>query len=316
MIIPLVNPCGSGNPRRRISRDKFGRFLKKVRKASVRAKRRYSKTRVEKLIKSFKRPARRPPAGISSSSPRSNSMRKAHARRSRRRHNPRFGLHRPVLQCTGKKWHRKRRSKLFPWKHGKAVAVKINPRRRRRRHATRHNPVLSRYHYRRNPGNEIMQAGKEGLMIGAGIVLGMYGIRAAAHMRMLGNHRKYLGAGEILLGAVVAGSVENRYLRSLAVTVAGVGLYDLIACNVKSLHLPTIHTETDNPNGMLAENSVSLRQLTRLPPPDDGQDERYNPALAPTDLCGNDLLGASFQGNDLLGASFGDSDDCVSVEDN
>jgi len=106
-----------------------------------------------------------------------------------------------------------------------------------------------------------MNAAKQAVMIGGGIVIGMYGIKGMAHIKQLAAHRKYLGAIDFGLGAILAMFTKNRYLESLGLTVAGVGIYDLVAVNVKSLHLPAIHTGSMHPKAMMAEGAVPLAAL-------------------------------------------------------
>jgi hypothetical protein len=46
------------------------------------------------------------------------------------------------------------------------------------------------------------------------------------------------------LGAVVAGTIKNKDVKDVALIVAGTGVYDLIASNLKFLGLPTLPNAT------------------------------------------------------------------------
>ena len=192
--------------------------------------------------------------------------RRTHKRRARR--NPRFGQHRPTLSYGPKGWKRSKRSKLM------RKRTWVNPRKRRVSRRRRWNPVATVTNsrrsrrtyrrYRRNPYFPIMEVGKEGIMIAGGLVLGMYGIKGLAHLPPIQKYRNFFGVGELLIGTLVAGlSKNNKYVRSLAITFAGVGLYDLIACNVKQLALPTVHTGAAHPAVAAAEGSVSTHVLAQ-----------------------------------------------------
>ncbi len=266
MMIPLVNPSRS-----RKSRPVRARGLKRK---SAKAKMAWVRSFIHKAKK---RPARR--RRIHKPSARSSIMRvislrprRTHKRRARR--NPLFGQHRPTLSYGPKGWKRSKRSKLM------RKRTWVNPRKRRVSRRRRWNPVATVTNsrrsrrtyrrYRRNPSRSmsrnfpIMEVGKEGIMIAGGLVLGMYGIKGFAHLPPIQKYRNFFGVGELLIGTLVAGLCkDNKYLRSLAITFAGVGLYDLIACNVKELALPTVHTGAAHPAVAAAEGSVSTQVLAQ-----------------------------------------------------
>jgi hypothetical protein len=101
-------------------------------------------------------------------------------------------------------------------------------------------------------------------MIAGGLVLGMYGIKGLAHLPLIQKYRNFFGIWEVFIGTLVAGlSKNNKYVRSLAITFAGVGMYDLLACNVKQLALPTVHTGAAHPAVAAAEGSVSTHVLAQ-----------------------------------------------------
>jgi hypothetical protein len=108
----------------------------------------------------------------------------------------------------------------------------------------------------------LAQVGKEAVMITGGFVLGMYAITGFAHVRSLQKYRNYYGIMHIVLGTLGVGcSKKNPYLRSLSIAFASAGLYDLVACNVKQLGLPTMHTGGEHPAVAAAEGAVSTTTL-------------------------------------------------------
>lgn len=249
--------------------------------------------------------------------------RRTHKRRARR--NPRFGQHRPTLSYGPKGWKRSKRSKLM------RKRTWVNPRKRRVSRRRRWNPVATVTNsrrsrrtyrrYRRNPSRSmsrnfpIMEVGKEGIMIAGGLVLGMYGIKGFAHLPPIQKYRNFFGVGELLIGTLVAGLCKNnKYLRSLAITFAGVGLYDLIACNVKQLALPTVHTGAAHPAVAAAEGSVSTHVLAQAAgmPGSSGAPGGYpGSSGAPGFPGGSQSLQGNYMGGShrLQGNYMGDSND-------
>ena len=312
MMIPLVNPSRS-----RKSRPVRARGLKRK---SAKAKMAWVRSFIHKAKK---RPARR--RRIHKPSARSSIMRvislrprRTHKRRARR--NPRFGQHRPTLSYGPKGWKRSKRSKLM------RKRTWVNPRKRRVSRRRRWNPVATVTNsrrsrrtyrrYRRNPPHfPIMEVGKEGIMIAGGLVLGMYGIKGLAHLPPIQKYRNFFGVGELLIGTLVAGlSKNNKYVRSLAITFAGVGLYDLIACNVKHLALPTVHTGAAHPAVAAAEGSVSTHVLAQAAgmPGSSGAPGGYpGSSGAPGFPGGSQSLHGNYMGGSqrLHGNYMGDSND-------
>jgi len=157
--------------------------------------------------------------------------RRAKAKARRRRHNPRFGLHRPTLLYSGGRWFRRKRSKLI------RKGTRINPKRRRH--------FRSRRSYRRNPALpfNIQNVAMGGVKIAGGIVAGgllMPVVTMVMPKDLTAKYGKFYGVIHIVLGAVLASFLKNKMLKDAALVVAGTGVYDLIASNVGMLGLPQL----------------------------------------------------------------------------
>lgn len=145
----------------------------------------------------------------------------------RRRKNPiRSGKHRPVLiYSRSKGWKRPKRSHI-------KKAFRVNPKRRRR---ARRNPKLSL--------KSILS--KQNLMqmtaVAGGLTVGFLGIPMLLKIApSLGANRKYLGGANIAVGLLLAGMGKKSYVKTAGMTMAAVGLYDLVSQNVPTLGLPLI----------------------------------------------------------------------------
>jgi len=161
---------------------------------------------------------------------------RTHKRRSRRHSRKiRLGAHRPVIIRAAHSWRRPKRSKLF------RRPTRINPRRRSHRR------------YRRNPLSlprlpfNLQNVAFGGLKIAGGIAIGMLGMplivkHIAPMVDKTGQYRKYYGLVHIVLGAVAASVIKKQIVKEMALTVAGVGVYDLISQNIPQLNLPKIGT--------------------------------------------------------------------------
>ena len=146
-------------------------------------------------------------------------------RRKAKRRNPRFGLHRPSLRYGKKGWTRSSRSKLI--KKG----TRINPRRRLR---VRRNPLNLKSLFARQ---NIMQM----IAVAGGLTVGFLAIPIAVRVApSLYQHRKFLGGANILLGLALAGFAKKSAIKTVGMTMASVGLYDLISQNIPALGLPML----------------------------------------------------------------------------
>lgn len=195
---------------------------------------------------------------------------KRKVRSRRKRANPRFGRHRPVLIFGAGGWRRPKRSKMSPSKK----TVRVNRKRRRTRlnpftsasakraaykrwygtkypsrstrRRARRNPVYSRRRrtYRRNPGFKALgrtfnrQFINTALQFSGGMVAGfavtpfVYGLLPAGKATPKIIPDKYLGFVHIALGAILIGFVRNKMAKTIGVGIAGAGAYDLLAMNL------------------------------------------------------------------------------------
>jgi len=162
---------------------------------------------------------------------------RTHKRRARRRHNgPRIGIHRPSLMFAA----------LGHAKHGRWYA---RPRSRLVRRGTRINP--KRRHFfsrRRNPAIPfaIDKVAIGGLKIAGGIaggfllkpiIAGFLPKNKTTGEPMFIN---LFGLIYVVGGAVLAGTIKMQAVKEVALVIAGVGVYDLIASNLKMLGLPVL----------------------------------------------------------------------------
>jgi len=161
-----------------------------------------------------------------------------HAPKRRRKHAKRhkairLGAHRPLLVRSHSGWRRPKRSRLFP------RATRINPRRRSHRR------------YRRNPLGlpklpfNLQNVAMGGLKIAGGIAIGMMGMplivkHLAPMVDKTGQYRKFYGLVHVVLGAVAASMIKKQIVKEMALTVAGVGVYDLLSQNLTMLGLPQL----------------------------------------------------------------------------
>lgn len=191
--------------------------------------------------------------------------RRSNRKRRRTRRNTSFGRKRPVLIHSRSGWRRPARSKMARGKK----SVRVNRRRRKRRVARRNYPMVIRHanpvrrrrrvarrnpvrryrrrRTRRNP-NFIKQITSQrvlmqGLTIGGGMIGGAFLIPAVERMIPADNRAtfsKYLGAVNLIVGALMYGSLRNRQMKELGLVIAGTGVYDLVQQNIPQLPLPTL----------------------------------------------------------------------------
>lgn len=156
-------------------------------------------------------------------------------KRARKRRNPSYGKHRPVLRYTKSGWKRPKKSRLM------GRPVKVNPKRKRR-------VSRKRRAVRRNPQN-IMKAltSRKLIMtsvkIGGGMLAGSMAMPVVyrllpENMRTQGD--KFLGLFHVLIGGLVSFFVRNKDMKELGMVIAGTGVYDLVAMNATQLSLPPL----------------------------------------------------------------------------
>jgi len=250
--------------------------------------------------------------------------RRAARRVSRRRHNPKFGLHRPVLRYGRGGWHRSRRARLLRRSvrlinAGPSLPTVSNPLygyHRPSLHYTsrgwkrgRHSRLLRRHArinprrrwYRRNPkipfGMDKMAIA--GAKVAGGIVVGMLGMPVAVRLATMlpGNlyqYRRFFGLFHVVVGSVLSTTMKNKHIREMALVVAGVGVYDLIASNIAFLGLTPI------------PDVSKLIPMTAAAAPAAGDEPGVIGMGASYQQVGADYapaLGASYEGDDI---SYGD----------
>lgn len=154
--------------------------------------------------------------------------RRTHKRRARRRHNPSFGIHRPTLLFGRGGWRRRPRSRLM------RKGTRVNP--RRRFFSRRRNPALPFAIDKVAMGGLKIAGGIAGGFLLKPIIAGFLPKDASGNPRFI----NLFGLIYIVGGAIAAGTIKMQALKDVALVIAGVGVYDLIASNLKMLGLPTL----------------------------------------------------------------------------
>jgi len=141
----------------------------------------------------------------------------------------RKGAHRPVVIWTGTKFRRPLRSRLFP------RPTRINPRKRSYRRYRR-NPLLPRLPM------GIDRSLMAGLPVAGGIAISMFAMPQIARFMpaSFAKQSRYFGVVHIALGIAAMAFVKQNVVKTVGGTVLAMGIYDLIACNVKALKLPPL----------------------------------------------------------------------------
>jgi hypothetical protein len=182
-----------------------------------------------------------------------------------------------VVIWSGRKFYRKKRSRIFK------RPTRINPRHSRRGYRR----------YRRNPlslprlplglDSTLMTA----LPVVGGVALAMIGMGQLEKLlpAQAKQYGKFYGVAHVALGVAAMLFVKKDIVRTLGGTMVAMGLYDLIACNVKALNLPAL------PGRSAAVLSADMIVGASFNAPAIGTD--YAPAV----------MGASY------GASYGDDID-------
>jgi hypothetical protein len=87
-----------------------------------------------------------------------------------------------------------------------------------------------------------------GLKMAGGIALGFMGMPVICKFMpadLTAKYRQYYGIIHVVLGAVAASTIKQQIVKDMALTVAGVGIYDLIASNLKMLGLPALPSTSE-----------------------------------------------------------------------
>jgi hypothetical protein len=139
-----------------------------------------------------------------------------------------------------------------------------------------------------------------GLKLAGGIAIGAYGFpliakvmpKNAAGAPML--DRKYWGIVHVVLGAIAAATIKKEVVKTMALTVAGVGVYDLLAANIPQL-------------GLMPVEASKLPFMGEEQPGVVGMEADYAPALGASYQT---ALGASYGRDDIAYGGDNDSLDC------
>jgi hypothetical protein len=239
MIIPLINPHRSRN---KIIAGKVLRHLKRDIN-EMRHEMAVHKVLIRKLRKvnpcgsnpKFKRPALLSRGFINPLSKESSmrfsllGRRKTHKRRARRKHNPSFGIHRPTLLFGRGGWRRRPRSRLM------RKGTRVNP--RRRYFSRRRNPAIPFAIDRVALGGLKIAGGIAGGFLLKPIIAGFLPKDKTTGAPMFIN---FFGVLYIVGGAIAAAMIRQKDVKDIALILAGVGVYDLIASNLRMLGLPVL----------------------------------------------------------------------------
>ena len=149
-----------------------------------------------------------------------------------------------------------------------------------------------------------------GLKIAGGIAIGMLGMPVLVKFMPTDvtiKYRKYFGLIHVVVGAVAAATIRKQLVRDLALTVAGVGVYDLIASNLPMLGLPAVSNTTP----LLALDAAQAAALATGGVHGDepgviGMEADFAPALGSS----YQTMGASYGTDDIAYGGDTDSTDC------
>jgi hypothetical protein len=175
------------------------------------------------------------------------------------------------LRHNATKWHRPRVSvshghfRHAPKSRFFGVGpVKVN--RHRRHHSYRMNPLNVKGVIRQITNKRWLISTA---MIGGGIAAGM-ATKSVSEMLLkqlkLDRYDKYSGALSIVIGALLIGMMKKRQVKEIGAIIAGAGLYDLVAQNVKALKLTPLPTISLPKLPGMAPAAVSASYATAVRP--------------------------------------------------
>lgn len=142
---------------------------------------------------------------------------------------------------------RRRRNPSMSRRRRSSPRRRHNPRMSRRRRTTRRrrNPSYSRVRAhrrrRRNPSFASIRRRVDtklistALLTAGGLIVGTKSASVISNLPVVGRAGRFLGAVNLLLGAVLAGFVKNPHARAALVGFAAGGAYNLVAKNVSAL---------------------------------------------------------------------------------
>lgn len=242
MIITLVNPSPSRGRKLKINSKKGERMAltasqKKILKDLAPSMKRTSSYMKRKLTLADRYPFGIVPKKGKKSMVKAKSAKRAKVKtyakkgsfRVKRTGKIRTGAHRPLVIFTGKSWKRPLKSKAFP------RPTRINPKRSHRRY--RRNPLaLPKLPFGIN--KTLMTA----LPVAGGLALGMFAMPQIVKVvpESLKKYAKFYGVAHVVLGVAAMTFVKKDIVKTLGGTLVAMGLYDLLACNVKALKLPPL----------------------------------------------------------------------------
>lgn len=194
---------------------------------------------------------------------------------------------------------RKRRKTTRKRRNPRAASYMPARRNPRKRKSYRRGTARRRSYRRRNPRRRMtlipsQRTMRQAVKVGVGVASGFTATPVAARLMQMGNlgaYDNFLGLVHILLGSVMIGASRNRDIKDVGMMIAGFGVYDLVASNVKALGL--------SPLPRYQELTAMLPGMT--PPAEEAASASYGVAMRPTSAVSRGGVAASYQG---VGASF------------
>jgi hypothetical protein len=149
-----------------------------------------------------------------------------------------------------------------------------------------------------------------GLKLAGGIVIGTLGMPVIVKFMpadLSRKYRKFYGLIYVVLGALAAGMIKKPLIKDIALTVAGVGVYDLIASNLTMLGLPALPNHNTTLLGASSEAAAAAAGLEIATAKIAGEagvigmDADFAPALGSS----YQAMGSSYGSDDI---AYGDDD--------